>query len=419
MECLRTQSEYDDSLTLKLYMLQFVNYYSSIFYIAFFKGRFVGRPGDYNTLFGARQEECGQGGCLIELCIQLAIIMVGKQLIQNNIMEIIIPMMTRLACRIMRKETPEKKKGRTPWVKDYLLAQMDHRGLFFEYLEMLLQFGFITIFVAAFPLAPLFALLNNIMEIRCDASKFVTALRRPMAQRAQDIGMWYNLLFGISRLSILTNPLIIAFTSEFIPRMVYQLEYSKDGSLHGYINGSLAHFAVKDYPQDKMPDVVRSENMSIEAMECRYKDYRHPPWSSEKYEYTSQHWHVMAARLLFIAFFENLIVVTTSIIAWLIPDVPRKLQEQVKRESYVTNEIIIQTELERAHGRILGLSSLASSRRSMNSKNEEYTERTDLTTDNDNGEGIESDGANPNTVLIHRFPGQNGRVSPENEDTAV
>lgn len=35
----RTQTEYDDSLTLKMYLLQFVNCYSSIFYIAFFKGK--------------------------------------------------------------------------------------------------------------------------------------------------------------------------------------------------------------------------------------------------------------------------------------------------------------------------------------------------------------------------------------------
>ena len=56
-ECLRTQSEHDNSLTIKLYLLQFVNYYSSIIYIAFFKGKFVGRPGSYNTLFNARQEE--------------------------------------------------------------------------------------------------------------------------------------------------------------------------------------------------------------------------------------------------------------------------------------------------------------------------------------------------------------------------
>ena len=38
-ECLRTQTEYDDSINIKLFSLQFVNYYSSIIYIAFFKGR--------------------------------------------------------------------------------------------------------------------------------------------------------------------------------------------------------------------------------------------------------------------------------------------------------------------------------------------------------------------------------------------
>lgn len=43
-------------------------------------------------------------------------------------------------------------------------------------------------FVASFPLAPLFALLNNIIEIRLDAKKFVTELRRPVAVRAKDIG---------------------------------------------------------------------------------------------------------------------------------------------------------------------------------------------------------------------------------------
>ena len=53
---------------------------------------------------------------------------------------------------------------------------------------LVLQFGFVTIFVAAFPLAPIFALLNNIIEIRADANKFVTQLRRPMAARTATIG---------------------------------------------------------------------------------------------------------------------------------------------------------------------------------------------------------------------------------------
>jgi hypothetical protein len=40
-ECPKTQTEFDDSYTVKVFLFQFVNYYSSLFYIAFIKGRFV------------------------------------------------------------------------------------------------------------------------------------------------------------------------------------------------------------------------------------------------------------------------------------------------------------------------------------------------------------------------------------------
>lgn len=54
--------------------------------------------------------------------------------------------------------------------------------------SLVIQFGMVTLFVASFPLAPLFALLNNIIEIRLDAKKFVTEMRRPIAAKAKDIG---------------------------------------------------------------------------------------------------------------------------------------------------------------------------------------------------------------------------------------
>ena len=46
----------------------------------------------------------------------------------------------------------------------------------------------------------------------------------------------------LGRISIITNAFIIALTSEFIPKMVYRGFYSKDGSLHGYVNFSLSYF---------------------------------------------------------------------------------------------------------------------------------------------------------------------------------
>lgn len=68
-----------------------------------------------------------------------------------------------------------------------------------------LQFGFVTIFVAACPLAPLFALLNNWVEIRLDARKFVCERRRPVAQRAQGVGIWFPILTGIAHLAVISN----------------------------------------------------------------------------------------------------------------------------------------------------------------------------------------------------------------------
>lgn len=140
LELLRTQTEFDDSLTLKIYLLQFVNYYASIFYIAFFKGKFIGYPGDYNRFFNYRQEECGYGGCLMELCIQLAIIMVGKQTM-NSILEMLLPKFYRWLNTIRVKGGSMKKVWsgtgkRQRWLRDLKLVEWGPRSLFPEYLEM-------------------------------------------------------------------------------------------------------------------------------------------------------------------------------------------------------------------------------------------------------------------------------------------
>ena len=41
LELHRTATEYEDSYTFKMYLFYFINFYSSIFYIAFFKGKLV------------------------------------------------------------------------------------------------------------------------------------------------------------------------------------------------------------------------------------------------------------------------------------------------------------------------------------------------------------------------------------------
>ncbi len=59
--------------------------------------------------------------------------------------------------------------------------------------------------MAAFPLAPLFALLNNWIEIRLDGAKYISEVRRSVADRAQDIGVWYDILEFIAQMAVISN----------------------------------------------------------------------------------------------------------------------------------------------------------------------------------------------------------------------
>uniref|UniRef100_A0A3Q2Z6W4 Anoctamin n=1 Tax=Hippocampus comes TaxID=109280 RepID=A0A3Q2Z6W4_HIPCM len=342
----RTESEWENSFALKMFLFQFVNLNSSTFYIAFFLGRFAGRPGKYNKLFNRwRLEECHPSGCLIDLCLQMGVIMFFKQ-IWNNFMELGYPLLQNWwSRRKMKKgggtagQNVENKSQLPQWDRDWNLQPMNAHGLVDEYLEMVLQFGFTTIFVAAFPLAPLLALLNNIIEIRLDAYKFVTQWRRPMPARATDIGIWHGILEGIGVLAVITNAFVIAITSDYIPRFVYAFKYGPcmDRAyrcLRGYMNSSLSVF-----------DMSVLKNSS-ESEYCRYRDYRAPPWSKVPYEFTLQFWHVLAARLAFIIVFEHLVFGIKSFIAYLIPDMPKDLCDRMRREKYLMQEMMYEAELE-------------------------------------------------------------------------
>lgn len=137
---------------------------------------------------------------------------------------------------------------------------------------IVLQYGFVTIFVAAFPLAPLFALLNNIFEMRLDAKKFIRYYRRPVPERVKNIGVWMPIMAIISRISVVINAFIIAISSHFVPKLVFMIEESLDGTENGFLEFTLAYFDTSDFENGTAP-----ENPSYNVSVCRYSEYRNPP----------------------------------------------------------------------------------------------------------------------------------------------
>ncbi|XP_055761466.1 anoctamin-6-like isoform X2 [Salvelinus fontinalis] len=344
----RTRTDYENSLTLKMFLFQFVNYYSSCFYIAFAKGKVVGYPGQPVYLLGKyRNEECDPGGCLIELTTQLTIIMGGKA-IWNNIQEVLLPWMKNLIFRYCTRVGSEKVIPR--WEQDYQLQHIGKLGLFYEYLEMVIQFGFVTLFVASFPLAPVLALVNNLFEIRVDAWKIITQFRRMVPEKAQDIGAWQPILQGVAILAVASNAMIIAFTSDMIPRLVYYWSFSVypygDHSSHtmqGYINNTLSVFDIQDFSNKSRP--LQTPYWFNNSTTCRYRDFRYPPGHHRQYEYSIYYWHVIAAKMAFIIVVEHIVYLTKFVLSYVIPDVPYTVREQIKREKYLSQVILHETNL--------------------------------------------------------------------------
>jgi anoctamin-8 len=93
-------------------------------------------------------------------------------------------------------------------------ADLDEYDQFDDYLEMVVEFGYVTLFASAYPLASVLAVAANLVEVRSDALKLAHVTRKPRAIRASSIGMWRSLIGGVVWLSALSNCLIFGFTSQ-------------------------------------------------------------------------------------------------------------------------------------------------------------------------------------------------------------
>ncbi|NXY21990.1 ANO9 protein, partial [Atrichornis clamosus] len=362
----RTFSQRENNFTVKIFTFQFFTHFSSLIYIAFFLGRINGHPGHYVRIAGQwRLEECHPSGCITDLFMQMAVIMVLKQTI-SNVMEYLIPWISH---KLRKKHKRPKKRSvilgeeeeaedpcKRQWLSNYELNEVNVFSLFNEFLEMVIQYSFTTIFVAAFPLAPLLAFVNNVIEIHTDAIKMMRLHRRMVPRKANDIGIWLQVLEAIGILAVIGNGLVIAITSDFIPVVVYKYMYSPcrrenhtitDCSI-GYINNSLSTFRIQDFePHTIVPDMLPDfDRDKIKE----YRDYR----NADDYTYTVQFWHIFAARLAFLILFEvsaqggrrglgkgldpgapdclcflqHVALCVKLIAAWYIPDVPQKVKNE-------------------------------------------------------------------------------------------
>uniref|UniRef100_A0A8C6USC6 Anoctamin n=1 Tax=Neogobius melanostomus TaxID=47308 RepID=A0A8C6USC6_9GOBI len=174
----REQSAFDNHLTGKVLVFTFFNCFAVLFHIAFFK----------------------QDVPLLRK--RLASLLIISQLI-NQVTEVVIPFLVdrfiSAPNRVESEDDPQEDKFRNQGTLPV------YPGLFAEYIELLVQFGYLSLFSCVFPLTAVLLLINNFTEIRADAYKICKLFRKPFSAPADNMGVWQIAFEVLSFVSVVSN----------------------------------------------------------------------------------------------------------------------------------------------------------------------------------------------------------------------
>ncbi|XP_051882445.1 anoctamin-7-like isoform X2 [Pristis pectinata] len=254
----RTQTDYNDALIIKLFAFQFANSYSPLFYIAFLRTnneqifRSINLPG--------LEDNCGElNNCMMELSVQLLTLIITESL-PKLVNDIISPLFKRLISRCCGKSKILSVKDCNN-VDEYILLENKKPDLgdftLDEYTVKVIQYGYLMLFAASFPLGPLFFFLTILFDMHLDAKRLLRIYKRPIAHMAQDIGQWFTILDLINGVAVVTNGCLIVFTAEFGREKLF---YEKLALLI-FFEHSL--FVVKILLSTLIPGVPRKIKMAI------------------------------------------------------------------------------------------------------------------------------------------------------------
>ena len=91
--------------------------------------------------------------------------------------------------------------------------ERDEHELFDDFMEMVVTFGYITLFGAAFVLGAPCIFVFILIEARSDIFRLEATCRRPMPGKTYHIGSWSVLLAGFCFFSVFSNIIISCYTT--------------------------------------------------------------------------------------------------------------------------------------------------------------------------------------------------------------
>jgi anoctamin-10 len=230
LENYATKDEHKASLVQKIFVLNFITSYLGIFLTAFVYVPFGRVLVPYLDVFQLTAQRFTAEGKPLptknweinpdRLKKQVIYFTVTAQIV-NFLLEVIVPYVKRKVFKAVEEVQSEiSEKQGAHHIQDaeeeaeFLMrvrdeAELDEYDVTVDYREMVIQFGYLSLFSVVWPLTACSFLVNNWVEARSDAMKIAIGSQRPIPWRADSIGPWLNSLGFLSWLGSITSAALV------------------------------------------------------------------------------------------------------------------------------------------------------------------------------------------------------------------
>jgi Calcium-activated chloride channel len=237
----RTQDDFDNANIMKTALFTFGNSYVSFFYLAFIEGNQIAQLFGYPAVDGC----AGYDTCMEALTYNLNTILISNLVIQNQ--DYFAPFLTWIQSAFSSWWLGPEANAANALEEGHELKEFadqyfncDSNGadssvsgaLADNYGEFFKQFGFIMLFLPAYPAAAAICFLTNWIEIQGDMKSFGGTLRT-LPVGAQDIGAWSDCFSALIMLAVPVNTAIVIFTMNGLDSIIteYMALYGITSSL--------------------------------------------------------------------------------------------------------------------------------------------------------------------------------------------
>jgi len=196
----RTDSLHENSVIKKMFILQSINSYAYLLYIAFI-AKYVEQ---YPTTDG--------DGCMSVLALNVLVVFLTSISV-NAIVEVVSHRWSLYHRKLEYYDIFSDNAPSAP-EKEYLLLPYSRSTdlVIHQYARLSVLFGYMALFATALPASVALFIIALLVELHVDMRRMLLWFQRPFPTATQDIGLWSKVFWILSIASIITNAAIMSFT---------------------------------------------------------------------------------------------------------------------------------------------------------------------------------------------------------------